>query len=153
MRLFAILSIIGLFMLCACSGSGSKSGENAKDKFNSRTGISLIQSITECNFKWVQVGDTYGEYFRIRCSKEYFLTLTEQLHLSYDKLPSYPGSTHWGSSVGESNPNDPDWWKVAPKSSVIYHKEDYSNVVTRSVMAFWYDSEAGYAYMSVDFWD
>jgi hypothetical protein len=153
-----LLSILGLAVavtlaLCFCSGSSSSSGYDARQKFESRTGISLPSDVTGWEFASVHVGDTFGEYYRFQCAKDVFLSAAKKLQLTADPLPGYPGSTHWGRAVGESSPNDPSWWKLAAATNEIFHKEDYSNVAHRSVMAFWYHEESKTAYMSVDFWD
>lgn len=139
--------------LTACSGSSKSSGPNARTKFESRCGISLPAAVADWEFASVKVGDTYGEYFRFRCTREVFQDTATRLKLKPDPLPRYPGSTLWGSAAGGTGPNDPDWWKTASASLQVYHKEDYSTVANRSVMAFWYQEESSFAFMKVEFWD
>ena len=153
MNPLTILGIAIAFALCSCSGSSTRSGKDARQKFETRTGLNLPAEVADWEFASVHVGDTFGEYYRFTCTKNVFASVTEKLKLTADPLPGYAGSTHWGRAVGESNPNDPSWWRLAAASTEIFHKEDYSNVAHRSVMAFWYHEESGTAYLSVDFWD
>lgn len=144
---------VALVALVSCSGSGKSSGTAAQKAFESRNGVVLPRPIGAFQFAWVQVGDTYGEYYRFKCDRELFTKLASDLKALPDKLPSFPGSTLWGRTAGETTPNDPRWWIPAKSGREVYHKEDYSNVAHRSVMAFWYDESLGEAFMGLDFWD
>lgn len=147
------LAVTFALALTACSGSSNRSGPDARARFESRSGLSLPAAVSDWEFAGVKVGDTYVEYFRFRCTREDFLDAAARLKLKPDPLPGYPGSTHWGGAAGETSPNDPDWWKPASGSQQVYHKEDDSKVANRSVMAFWFQEESGFAFMKVEFWD
>ena len=153
MRLLSIFHFALILAMSSCSGSSKSTGGDARTRFESRTGIVFPEEVADWGFASAQVGDTFREYYRLSCTREVFLRAAEQLELKPDALPGYPGSTLWAKSVGESTPNDPSWWRLALGSQQIFHKEDYSTVAHRSVMAFWYHDESGCAFMSVDFWD
>lgn len=147
------LAVTFALALTACSGSSNRSGPAARIKFESRTGTSLPAGVADWEFAGVKIGDTYGEYFRFRCTREVFQDAAARLKLKADPLPGYPGSTLWGSAAGDTVPNDPAWWETASGSQQVYHKEDDSKVANRSVMAFWYQEDSGFAFMKVEFWD
>ena len=153
MKPFTLLSMAIVLAFSSCSGSSKSSGIEARSKFESRAGISLPAEVANWEAASVHVGDTYGEYFQFSCTREVFLATAEKLKLKPDSLPRYPGSTLWGRAAGERTPNDPTWWRPATGSYQIYHKEDYSTVANRSVMALWYHDDSGLAFMKVDFWD
>jgi hypothetical protein len=152
MKIRPILLILLTFTMSGCIGSSKRSGRAAQTEFESRTGIVLPTAVGDWEFASFQRGDVYGEYFRFRSTREDFLEIAIKLQLKPDLLSSGSGQ-HWGRAAGESAPSDPDWWQLASPSTQIYHKEDYSTVANRSIMAFWYDDISGYAFLSIDFWD
>lgn len=151
MKYLAWLCAAIFFAAVSCSKSGKSSGADAQNKFVSRTGTSLSNGTSDWDFAHVKIGDSYGEYFRFKCTHDIFLTISQSLSLKKDQLPKHADETLWSRSVTESNPNDPAWWKLASKSQSVYHKEDYSNITNRSVMAFWWDEESGFAFMRIHF--
>ena len=149
-KILIILCIIIAWMLVLC-GPTKRSGEKAKAEFESRNQVVVSANTKDWEFHAKEVGDTYSEYFRFSCTPEEFSNLAGKLNLQSDPLSSL--ATHWERNVGEENPNQPSWWKLAPTSQLIFHKEDYSTVAHRSVMSFWYDKDSGHAFMKILFWD
>ena len=142
MKRFPATFAVWLVLLLAvgCSGSGSSSGDSARQRFKSRTDVDLPAGVTNCQFKWVKVGDSYGEYYRFDCTAALATQLVKQL-----EIDSY------GSS--NSTPNDPAWWLPPPSSSTVHQKEGYSDIANGSRMSFWYNTDEKAAFLKVSFWD
>ena len=142
-----IIAIVGV----ACSGSGTDSGESARKDLESRTGVKLAPGAGDVRSGWVWVGDTYGEYFRFSCDAEYVVQLAEELSLKTGRV-SGTGSL-WERAAGRTTPNTPAWWVRAADGSVVYYKEDYSEITIRSVMTLHYDEEQKSGFLTVRLWD
>ena len=149
-KILIILCIIIAWMLVLC-GPTKKSGEKAKAEFESRNQVVVSTNTKDWKFHGKQVGDTYGEYFSFSCTPEEFANIAGKLSLKSD--PFSGGADLWEMDVGHENPSQPSWWKLAPISQSIFHKEDYTTAATRSVMSFWYEKDSGYAFMTISFWD
>jgi len=156
MKLPTLFAVAAAVALSACTSSSKSSGNAARSKFESRTEISMPASVPDWEFAYVQIGETYGEYYRFRCAPEVFSDVTAKLALKPGALDVYSCTDpiEWGRCEVEGNPNDPSWWvRPTNRSQQVYHKQDYSDIAARSVMACWYDAGSGLAYLSVDFWD
>jgi len=136
MRLIA--GAFALILVC-CSESGSKDGDAARSKFESRTNLELPANVA-CQYKWVQVGDTYGEYYRFDCTSDYAKKLVEKLSLE-------------GAGAFDPTPNDPTWWKGPSAGVSVHEKDGYSDIAHGSRMTFWYNSDESAGYLDINFWD
>ena len=132
-----LVSALCVIMLASCSGSGSSDGNAARRKFKARTQVELPAG-KAAQFEWVQVGDTYGEYFRFECDREFARNLVEELALT-------------GAGSFSPTPNDPHWWEQP--SGAIHTKDGFSDVTYGSKMTFWYNPNESAGYLDVEFWD
>lgn len=146
------LSCVFMLLLCACTSSGEKSGNSAREAFSTRTGVPISSDVSNWEFSYVQIGDTYGEYYKFECTKETFDSLVIKLALKADKMLSSSGSAFWVRVVAESFPNDPKWWKLASNGTMIYHKKEFSKATPSSVMALWFDEDSSTAYLRISLW-
>ena len=68
MKILNILPVAFALMLVSCAGSGESSDKEAKAEFETRNQVVVSEHTKDWKYAWVQVGDSYTEYFKFSTS-------------------------------------------------------------------------------------
>lgn len=67
MKIPSILLVVSISILVSgCSREGSESGDGAIQELRSTIGHGSWGHLNNCRYKWVQVRDTYTQYFQFK---------------------------------------------------------------------------------------